>query len=185
MPRFHSDLPPSRPDVVPVPVESDGGVELRYLVRSSEPAVVFTSLARLCAPGFADACVIDIVEPGELAYRIVHHPGHPPGWGAEVGSRADGYLTVRTPFSAPLSERADARYRGVITYLWQRHRPTPDDAARAAVLAGYGVTAVHEERLGCHREPEPGGNDSTALPAPGTVRARRAPRRPTRCGIRA
>ncbi len=51
----------------------DIAATMRLLVDSAEPAVVFSSLAHLCVPAFSDACTIDIVEQGEIAYRIAYY----------------------------------------------------------------------------------------------------------------
>lgn len=185
MARIDFDPPPSRSDSGRVHAAPDGAHELLHLVRSAEPAVVFTSLAHLCVPDFADACLVDIVEPGELAYRIMHHPGRTSGSDAAAGARSDGYRAVRTPFRSPPSEREDDRYRGVITYLWRGHRPTLADAARAELMARHGVTTVHEER---HHHSRPAAADGPEpddrTPVPGAAAPRRRPGRPVRCAIR-
>lgn len=187
MSHIQSHLPPSRPRPVCCCSASDAPAELRHLVRSCEPAVVFTSLTRLCVPTFADACTVDIVELGQLSYRISHGVDQV----VTEAAGAHAYLMVRTAFCSPHSERAQDRYRGVITYLWGRHRPTPADAARAAVLARHGVETVHRERLE-HGDAADLGNvelpsaTATILAAPATprARARAGPSRPVHCRIR-
>ena len=173
-------------------------LDLRCLVRSSQPAVVFTSLAHLCVPAFSDACTVDIIEHDELAYRIAHRPAET----ADGPVDADGYRAVRAPFTSPPNQGGDERdrYSGVVTYLWRSRQPTPVDVARAAVLARYAVLAVHEERI----EQDACGLDDTMLdntmldnttvhdraaaagtlpPRPRSRRARPGPRHPMECQI--
>ena len=125
--------------------QTDLPVELRYVVRSVEPAVVFSSLAHVCAQDFSDRCVVDIAESGHVAYRIAYHgPGlddtETASW-AEESERL-----VRVPFSAAGHGYRQPGYAGVITHSWRSRCANAVDTAHAEMLTRYCVRAIHEER---------------------------------------
>jgi hypothetical protein len=138
---------PARESVLPAPgseIDLQLDRELRHLVRSAEPAVVFSSLAHLCVPTFSDACTIDIVEHGEIAYRIDYV--RPDAAGAEVLRADDFDRTLCTPFAWAGTGPDDTGYAGLMTHRWHERQPDATDVARAAVLARHGVDTVTEER---------------------------------------
>lgn len=125
---------------------TDIATELRDLVRSVEPAVVFSSLAHLCVPAFSDVCTIDIVEQGELAYRIAYYrSGLDP---ADTWTGTVSNWSVSTPFAGAHAgdTHADGGYAGVMTNRWWSRPPSSTDRARAVILARHAVATVSEER---------------------------------------
>jgi hypothetical protein len=118
--------------------------ELRYLIRSTQPAIVFSSLAHLCVPMFSEECTVDVVEDDGATYRITYpraDPGHEQAQSPDLsGSRStDRGYAVRTRFTS-------TGYSGVMTHLWRTRFPTPADASRALILVRHGVDTLREER---------------------------------------
>jgi hypothetical protein len=125
---------------------SDVTDDLRYLVRSAQPAVVFSSLAHLCVPMFSDACTIDIVEQGEIAYRIAYgRRDREPAAGAADGGPD---WTMSVGFCSRAVDAPDLSYRGVMTHRWRYRCGSSADRARATILARHAVDIVAEERHG-------------------------------------
>ena len=73
MPEHQSSI-----DATTSPQHRDLVAEMHNLVPSAEPAVVFSSLARLSVPLFSDLCTINITENGSASYRITYPPPAPP-----------------------------------------------------------------------------------------------------------
>ncbi|MDQ2838699.1 MAG: ANTAR domain-containing protein [Actinomycetota bacterium] len=113
---------------------------MHHLVASAEPAVTFSSLARVCVPDFSDTCTVDLVEVGRAAYRIAYpaDPSPPSPTGATTQLRTPIASTPGTPQPA---------YSGMIVHSWHQHRPDAADAALAQMLALRAITAIDHERL--------------------------------------
>jgi hypothetical protein len=125
----------------------DIATRLRYLVRSAEPAVVFSSLAHLCVPTFSDACIVDIVEQGQVAYRIAHHPGDMSLTDITIDPLSKWSVVTRFADGAVGNDRdREGGYAGVMIHLWRHRCASSADQARAAVLARHAVNVVTEER---------------------------------------
>ena len=118
--------------------------DLQGLVRSAEPAVVFSSLAHLCVPAFSDACTIDIVEQGQIAYRIAYHRSDTASVDTLLGTVSDRSVSI--PFTSCSLDPADPGFVGVITHRWRSRRPTVADRNHVAALVRRCVRAVAEER---------------------------------------
>lgn len=131
---------------------------LRQVVASAEPGVVFTSLATICVPAFADECVVFIEETGAAAYQISRPPptsrtgaaALPGGW-LRALSRAGQEVTdhaVSTLIQAPPPSGAVADYRGVLIQRWHTgYRPTCTDAALAQAAVDRAVALISQQRL--------------------------------------
>ena len=119
----------------------DMEMRLRGLADSSEPAIVFSSLIRLCVPTFNDACSVDIVEGGRVRYRI-DYPRDSSC--AASAARADG-RSVATTFASDLPGWPS--YTGVMTSFWHDRRPTAQDAERAASIVDNAIRMIRRERL--------------------------------------
>lgn len=116
-------------------------IRLRRLVDSSEPAVVFSSLIRLCVPTFNDACSVDIVEGGRVRYRIDYpHEAACPSSAASAAGHS-----VSTNFASHLPGWPS--YTGVMTSRWHTRRPCAEDADRAADIVDNAVRMIRRERL--------------------------------------
>jgi hypothetical protein len=126
-----------------------GGIEfqLRRLADSSEPAVVFSSLVRLCVPAFCDVCSIDIVEGGRVRYRI----SYPQLSGGPSAPAPDGQSSVITTFESGLPGWAS--YSGVMTSGWHDRRANAEDDARAAAIVDHAIQMVRRERLADQTRP--------------------------------
>ncbi len=119
------------------------GIELRLrrLADSSEPAVVFTSLVRLCVPWYCDVCTVDIVEGGRVRYSV-SYPKSSVGSPATVPNAEQSILTA---FESDLPGWAS--YSGVMTSRWLTRRSTAEDEDRAASIVEHAVRMVRSERL--------------------------------------
>jgi hypothetical protein len=128
-----------------------GAVEfqLRRLADSSEPAVVFSSLARLCVPAFCDVCTIDIVEGGRVRYRV----SYPQSTAGPSAPAPDRQSSVITTFESGL--QGWASYSGVMTSVWHARRLNGQDEARAAAIVEQAIRMVRHERLADRTRPSP------------------------------
>jgi hypothetical protein len=118
--------------------------QLRYVIRSAQPAIVFLSLAQISVPIFSEECTVDIVEDDGAAYRI-NYPRADPGR-EQVHIRVlsenrcvDRGYALRTRFTS-------TGYSGMMTHLWRTRVPTPADVSRAQILVRHGVDNVRAER---------------------------------------
>jgi hypothetical protein len=109
---------------------------IRHLVESADPGVVFGSLARICAAGIADECIIDLVEYGHAPQRICSPSG---------ASGPKGSASWRVDFgSAP--DAADP-YFGVAKFVWRERDPTRDERMIVSLLVDRAVASVARQRL--------------------------------------
>jgi ANTAR domain len=122
---------------------------LRGIVRSDEPAVVLSSLARCSSPAFSDGCAIELSE-GTLALFQVSFPlpgearlcaGH-----ADAGAAHAGQTTVVTPFRRPPRHGYPA-FAGVAVHAWTGREPGRDGAIIARLLVEHALSIVEQERL--------------------------------------
>lgn len=154
-PGHSADPGDSDPTSTPAPlIGVVDGVDGVYLVASAEPAVVFSSLARVCVPAFSDTCTVDIVEHERAAYRISYPLTTHTATSAAHRTARFGHLAehrhdtchrVSTRFASLPTTNA-AAYFGVITHTWRHHAPTATDAAHAQLLTDHAVAAITNER---------------------------------------
>lgn len=134
---------PSQPSTF----EADIGSQLRELVRSVEPSIVFSSLAYLCVPNFSDVCTVGIVEENKAAYQISYPRSDLLDDGATRTRNLGGQGQHRTDHRYAICTRFDSvGYRGLVTHLWRTRAPTPAEASRALILVRHGVDTVQQER---------------------------------------
>ena len=118
---------------------------LRGIVRSAEPAVVLSSLARHSQLAFSDACAIELSEGTDALFQISFPI--PDTDGAAAPSPAPlARETVTTAFSAA-SGHGYASFAGVAVHTWMEREPTADDAIIARLLVDYALGIVQQERL--------------------------------------
>jgi hypothetical protein len=125
---------------------------MHYLVASTEPAVVFSSLAKLCVPAFSDTCTVEIVEADRADYRIGYPPvgstprSQPVGLAnMAITDPADGHAISNQIEAPPIA--GYSHYTGVITHTWREERADHTNAVIARLLLDCAVAAVHRERL--------------------------------------
>jgi hypothetical protein len=135
-----------------MPERLDIAAAMQHLVASTEPAVVFSSLAKLCVPAFCDTCTVEIVGDDRADYRI----GYPL---ISSTARTQAAGLANGPLTDPAGERAVSNqieappiagyphYTGVVTHTWQDERPDHASAVIAQLLLDCAVAAVHRERL--------------------------------------
>jgi hypothetical protein len=123
------------------------------LVASTEPQVVFSSLARSCVPVFSDCCLVELSEGVEELFRVTF-----PATGDEMPARqnaarearSDGPRiagnTLSTPFDAP-SALGYPSYAGVVYHSWLGRYPTGENAIVARLLVDLALSRVSQERL--------------------------------------
>jgi hypothetical protein len=139
---------------------AERGVRYRQglqLTASTEPAVVFASLAAQCVPDVCDGCVIDVVEAG-ADYRIAY----PPASGVAAGSptaKADSTpdQVVRVRFSHCVGgsgtgcgscgdESCCSRVEGVASFTWRCRTPTSGDRRLVGLLIEHALRTVAWQR---------------------------------------
>lgn len=143
--------PASSPPARPRSVRDVEGV-ISGLVRSAEPAVVLSSLARHSQQAFSDACAIELSEGTDALFQVsfpipdeaVHPEATRPVPAASVAPLAG--KTVTTAFRSA-SGHGYASFAGVAVHTWVGRKPTADDAVIARLLVDYALGIVQQERL--------------------------------------
>lgn len=119
---------------------------LDQLEASSEPAVVFSSLAAILVPAFASTCTITVAEP-QASYQICQ----PTPAGSTAGeARSEAAIsknTLAVSVRDQLARRQDG-FSAVITLGWDDgERPTRSDAVIAQLLADRALHVIRHQRL--------------------------------------
>lgn len=151
---------------------------LKDLVVSSEPAVVFTSVVRLCAPALCDSATVVIAMADQLPYSITWPRRDKPA-GTERGqlselARADHLRTgachritndaVFIPI-APAATEGQADYRGVLILRFEALRPGVSHLLLGQLIVDRVLATITAELLDERRaaEAERAGHLETAL----------------------
>jgi hypothetical protein len=117
------------------------------VVRSDEPAVVLSSLARSSNSSFSDACAVELSEGADDLFHVSFPM---PGDAAFPGPSGPAPLvaakTVTTTFRAGSSHGYPA-FAGVVVHQWIDREPTEDDAIIARLLVDLALAIVAQERL--------------------------------------
>jgi hypothetical protein len=115
---------------------------VRHMVRSVEPARMFSELAQVCVPAISDACTIDLVEEGGHRYRIRQPAENPYG----AGGFAQRDLVAEADFSS--DGAGGPRFSGVLACTWfDGYRSGEADAALLGLLVDHTTALVEHERL--------------------------------------
>lgn len=139
---------------------------LSDLVRSAEPAVVFSSMASLCVPVFSDTCTVDIVDDQHAAYRISQPRSEstepPPDIDGDAPARRGS--RVSTTFESPSGDSGPS-YFGVVVHTWDGRSATASDSAMAQLVCDRAVATITQERLAdaAHHALDAAANLQTAL----------------------
>jgi len=121
---------------------------LRGIVRSDEPAVVLSSLARCSSPSFSDGCAIELSEGTEGLFQV----SFPLAGEARLCARHAGPVahagntTIVTPFRRPPLHGYPA-FAGMAVHAWTGREPGLDDAIIARLLVEHALSIVEQERL--------------------------------------
>jgi len=126
----------------------------RGIVRSAEPAVVLSSLARYSHLAFSDACAIELSEGTDALFQVSFPILDTDDGGddtvlpetARPGMEPLAGRTVTTAFNSA-SGHGYASFAGVAVHTWIGHEPTADDAIIARLLVDYALGIVQRERL--------------------------------------
>lgn len=125
---------------------------LRQLTASAEPAVVFTSLAAICATTLSDECRVYIEEDGNAAYQICQPTALPAtpdksGLSPEYHGQHITEDTVSTLIGAGTTAEHPG-YRGLVVHRWHHRRPpTALDAALAQAAVDQAEALIIRQRL--------------------------------------
>ncbi len=113
------------------------------IVRSDEPAVVLSSLARCSSPSFSDACSLQLSVGVDDLFQICFplHEQESYAAGAESAGEA-----ITTSFGAASGSGYPA-FAGVVVHSWAERRPAEDDRIIARLLVDRAVAIVREQRL--------------------------------------
>ena len=151
-PTTPSRRPASSPRTGPRSVRDIEGV-IRGLVRSAEPAVVLSSLARHSQLAFSDACAIELSEGTDALFQVSFPipdedvlPETARTQSAALGVTSPAGKTVTTAFRSA-SGHGYASFAGVAVHSWIGREPTADDAIIARLLVDYALGIVQQERL--------------------------------------
>ena len=126
---------------------------LNDLRRSAEPAVVLSSLARLCVPSFSQRCAVELSEGLDPVFTV-SYPLTAPGRVPEARSPDDeappgdgpaGH-TVITPFGMP-SAFGQPSFAGYLIHTWTLRVPATGEAMIARLLVDHALGVVQYERL--------------------------------------
>jgi hypothetical protein len=110
---------------------------LTKIVASAEPAVVFTSLVRLCVPTICDAASVTICEDGGPTYGL--------SWPHDFEAAESDEDCVLTSISGRASEFHSA-YIGVLALSYSR-RHVVGDSVVARLLVKRAVATIAQERF--------------------------------------
>lgn len=126
------------------------GPELGQLRRSAEPAVVLSSLARLCVPAFSDRCMVELSEGRQPVFRAWYPPQEDPP-GHESADRQQecggaGLTVISTTFDVPASFGFPA-FAGRLVHGWAARSAGATDVVIARLLIDTAVEVVRSERL--------------------------------------
>ncbi|HEX8092787.1 ANTAR domain-containing protein [Jatrophihabitans sp.] len=138
---------------------ADAGSELEPILRaldglvaSAEPAVVFTSVTRLCVPLLCDAATATVLTADQQAYQTKWP------WNqadledsalvreAMAGRQVISHNAVLTPI-AGLSAEGLLDYQGVLTLNFHTASPGPSHALLARLVVERAVAVIERERL--------------------------------------
>jgi ANTAR domain len=114
------------------------------IVRSDEPAVVLSSLARCSTPSFSDGCAIELSEGTAALFRVsfpIPGDAHTCAGAGQVGSR-----TIVTAFEPPPRHGYPA-FGGMALHTWTEREPGQDDAIIARLLVEHALAIIEQERL--------------------------------------
>lgn len=145
----------SPPPMLQALMDTDVGTVLsvlRQLTASAEPAVVFTSLAAICATTLSDECRVYIEEDGNATYQICHPTAllatpDQSGPSTEYHGQHITEDTVSTPIGADTTAEHPG-YRGLVVHRWHhRRRPTALDAALAQAAVDQAEALIIRQRL--------------------------------------
>jgi hypothetical protein len=123
------------------------------LRRSSDPAVVLSSLARLCVPSFSQRCAVEVSQGLDPVFTV-SYPLRAPGTMPEAkcpddqASPGDGPAgeAVITSFGMP-SACGQPSFAGYLIHTWTLRVPAPGDAMIARLLVDHALGVVRYERL--------------------------------------
>jgi ANTAR domain len=126
---------------------------IRGIVRSDEPAVVLSSLARSSNPAFSDACAVELSEGTDGLFQVSFPMPGDAAFPANAGTGLAGASavpvagkTVTTAFKAP-SGYGYPSFAGVVAHTWTGREPAEDDAIIARLLVDHALAIVQQERL--------------------------------------
>ncbi|MEO9239828.1 MAG: ANTAR domain-containing protein [Jatrophihabitantaceae bacterium] len=116
---------------------------------STEPSVVFASLAKVCVPVIGDACIVSISSAQHDPYALVWPPLEPVDATkvrtAVTGHSQPGEEAIFTPIGSRSANRGSC-YRGAFTLISYRDRPTTVQALLAQLLVDRAMAIVEQER---------------------------------------
>jgi len=122
------------------------------LVASAEPAVVFTSVARLCVPLFCDAAAAVLTTADQQAYTT-RWPWSEAGpedsallREAMAGSQVVSHDAVLTPILG-MSTEGVLDYQGVLTLTFHTTSPSPSHRLLARLVVERATAVIERERL--------------------------------------
>jgi hypothetical protein len=126
---------------------------LEDLRRSADPAVVLSSLARLCVPSFSQRCAVELSQGLDPVFTVSYPlpaPGatpepRSPGDQAPPGDEPAGKAVI-TSFGMP-SAFGQPSFAGYLIHTWTLRVPAPADAMIARLLVDHALAVVQYERL--------------------------------------
>ena len=114
------------------------------ILRSDEPVVVLSSLARASYPAFSDACAVELSEGSNALFQVSFPM---PGEGiSTAGAPSAVGKTVTTTFQAASGDGYPS-FAGVVVHSWLDHDPTDEDAIIARLLVDRALAIMQHERL--------------------------------------
>jgi hypothetical protein len=120
---------------------------MREIVRSDEPAVVLSSLARSSNPAFSDACAVELSEGADALFQVSFPMPDDAAFPGDPGSVPPvACQTVTTTFRARSSYGYPA-FAGAVVHQWIDRDPTEDDVIIARLLVDLALAIVQAERL--------------------------------------
>jgi hypothetical protein len=118
------------------------------LLCSAEPAVVFSSVARLCVPILCDVVTVTIAEDGQQPYSIQWPSPAPRDSRSDDGMAESGdwHERVFIPIRSRASEAAD-RFSGTLELRYDDYEPSPGQEMLALLMTERASAVIDQERL--------------------------------------
>lgn len=122
---------------------------LRNLRRSAEPAVVLSSLARLCVPCFSEGCAVELSEGLDPVFKVSFPPPREdpgPRDGLWHGSDPPTGTTIITAFEMPSADGCPS-FSGHVMHSWALQPMATGAAVIARLLVDHALAVIRYERL--------------------------------------
>jgi GAF domain-containing protein len=136
-----------RPEELSIQI-ADVLATMDQLLCSADPAVVFSSVARLCVPILCDVATVTMAEDGQQPYSIRWPSPGPRDTTPDdvVADNGEAHHRVFVPIRSRAPEEAD-RFSGTLELRYDGYEPSPGQEMLALLVAERASAVIDQERL--------------------------------------